>query len=456
MRRFSKKQDLTKDWTEGSITRNLLMLSWPIIISQSLNMVGPTVDMIWVGKLGSASIAGVGIAGTAVMLLMATMMGIAQGARAIVARFVGRRDTEGANHVAMQGFVICGFYSIVMASIGIIFSETILTMMGVEADVVAQGTAYMRIMFVGATARSFRMMGEGVMQSSGDAVTPMKISILFRIVHVIICPFLIFGWWVFPRMGVSGAAIVNVVSQSLGLAIGIWVLFHGGTRIRLTLKNFGVDFSIIWRIIKIGVPVSVMGIQRGASQLILMVFMVPFGTIAIAAHILLNRVEMLLAMVSMGMGISAGVLAGQSLGAEKPLRAEKSGWLAIGLAEGLMFICSVVIFIWPEMIVKIFNTEPELIKTGSVFLRVGVAGFLMMGFGPTFMHILSGVGDTFAPMLIAILSTWCVLIPMVVILPKFMDLGALGIRWAIVISVFASAVTYTIYFKKGRWKLKEL
>ncbi|MFC1863998.1 MATE family efflux transporter [Thermodesulfobacteriota bacterium] len=419
-------------------------------------MMGPTIDMIWVGKLGSAAIAGVGIAGTAVMLMMAAMMGLAQGTRAIVARFVGRGDTEGANHVAMQGFIISALYSIFMVSIGIFFSEAILTIIGVEADVVAEGAAYMRIMFIGATARSFRMVSEGVMQSSGDALTPMKISILLRIVHVIICPFLIFGWLAFPRMGTSGAAMANVISHGMGLVIALWILFHGGTRIRLTLRNFGVDFNMIWRIVKIGIPAAVMGMQRGASQLILMLFMVPFGTTAVAAHTVFNRVEMLLAMVCMGMGISAGVLAGQNLGAKKPIRAEKTGWLAIGLAEGLMVICAGAILVWPEMIIKIFNTEPEFIKTGSVFLRIGAVGFLMMGFGPTFMHVLSGVGDTFPPMLIAILTTWGVLIPLAVILPRITNLGVYGVRWAIVASLFVSAVAYITYFKMGKWKLKKV
>lgn len=454
MSRFTSKQTPQKDWTEGNITRNLLMLSWPIIINQSLNMIGPTIDMIWVGKLGSASIAGVGIAGSAVMLLMAAMMGLAQGTRAIVARYVGRRDAEGANHVAMQGFIISAAYSIVMVSIGIFFSEAILTIMGVEADVVTEGASYMRIMFIGAIARSFRMMGEGVMQSSGDAMTPMNISILFRIVHVIICPFLIFGWWIFPYMGTSGAAMANVISHGMGLVVAMWILFHGGTRIRLTLKNLHVDFNMIWRIIKIGVPAAVMGMQRGASQLILMLFMVPFGTTAVAAHTVLHRVEMLLAMVAMGMGIAAGVLAGQNLGANKPDRAEKTGWLAIGFAECLMVVCAVLIFVWPEMIVKIFNSEPELIKTGSAFLRIGAAGFLMMGFGPTFMHIFSGVGDTFPPMLFSIVTTWGVLIPLAVILPRITNLGVYGVRWAIVASLFTSAVASLIYFKTGRWKKK--
>jgi len=97
---------LNRDWTQGSVIGNLWSLAWPMMITQSLTVIGPTVDMIWVGKLGAASVAGVGIAGMAVMVVNALKMGLFTGLRAMVARFVGAGDTRGANHVAQQAFVI--------------------------------------------------------------------------------------------------------------------------------------------------------------------------------------------------------------------------------------------------------------------------------------------------------------------------------------------------------------
>ena len=163
-----RRAALEKDWTKGSIPGNLWSLSLPIVISSSLNVLGPVIDMVWVGKLGAASIAGVGIASMAVMLVTAARMSLAVGTRAMIARFMGAGDSSSANHVAQQAFVISGSYVIVMAAIGIFLAEPILNMMGVEADVVSEGTAYMRIMFVGSVAMSFRMMAEGIMQASGD------------------------------------------------------------------------------------------------------------------------------------------------------------------------------------------------------------------------------------------------------------------------------------------------
>ena len=186
-----------RDWTKGSIVGNLLSLSWPMIVSNALNMMGPTIDMIWVGRLGAVAIAGVGISGMLVGLVNSARRGLSTGVRAMVARFVGAHDEEAANHVAQQALVISFSFAAVLAAIGIFFAEPILVLMGLEADVVAAGAAYMRIMFVGSLFMSLRIMGETIMESSGDAVTPMRVAMFFRFLHVALCPFLIFGWWIF-------------------------------------------------------------------------------------------------------------------------------------------------------------------------------------------------------------------------------------------------------------------
>jgi len=178
-----------RDWTKGSTARNLLSLSWPMIINESLWAIGFTIDMIWVGKLGAAPIAGVGVAGIIMMVMMTAMFGLSMGTRAIIARFVGAGDAIGANHVSRQAFVITGIYAIVVASIGVLFTEPIFNLFGLNPDVVSEGVAYLRIQFVGLVAMSFWVIAEGIMYASGDGLTPMKITIVARIVHAVLVPF---------------------------------------------------------------------------------------------------------------------------------------------------------------------------------------------------------------------------------------------------------------------------
>ena len=165
---------------------------------------------------------------------------------------------------------------------------------------------------------------------------------------------------------------------------------------------------------------------------------------------------MFLHMPAMGFGQGSGVLAGQNLGAGKPERAERSGWIAAGLAEGLMLVFSVVVLLWAENIIRLFNSEPEVVAMSALFLRIAAAGFILFGFYFVLQHGISGAGDTLPPMLITLLNFWMLQIPLAYLLPKYTNLGVLGVRWAIAIGVIVASVAYAVYFKIGRWKLKKV
>jgi putative MATE family efflux protein len=257
-------------------------------------------------------------------------------------------------------------------------------------------------------------------------------------------------------MGVSGAALTSVISQGIGGVISLWFLMTDRTRLRLTFKNFRLDGDIIWRMIKIGIPASINGVERSFSQLILIRIMATFGTVAMAGHTLGQRVEMFMFMPAMGFGQAAGVLAGQNLGADEPERAEKTAWLGSFLIESIMVIGSVVVWFWAEDMVRIFNSEPGLVTLTSTFLRISIASMLMMGFMVSLMQCLMGIGDTLPPMLVSMLGFWLVQLPLAYFLPKITDLGVYGVRWALVAGMAAQAVAFMIYFRTGKWKRKKV
>jgi len=475
-----------RDWTQGSIFGNLLKLSWPMVITSTLMMLGPTIDMIWVGKLGSASVAGVGVAGIAVQITMGAMMGLVMGMRALIARFVGARDPDSANLVAQQGFIVSGGFALLVALVGIFFAERILGIFGLEPDVMTEGVPYLRIQFVGMAAVSFRFMVEGVMQASGDAVTPMVTATIYRLVHVTLSPFFIFGLWIFPQLGVRGAAVTSIISYSLGVVLGLWFLGRGRalvfigragqdeagrqtgsrffwwiprnrpSRLRLSFRNFRFDTDIIWRIVKIGIPAMISGMQRTASQFVLMIFVSPFGTFAVAAHSIVQRVEMVLFIPGMAFGQAAGVLAGQNLGANKPDRAERSAWISLMMSEGFLISCALLLLLIPAQIISIFNSESGLLDVAVTYVRIAVAGYLVMGFTSTLMNVLSGSGDTVPPMIFSLITAWVVQVPLAFFLPKVGDLGVFGVRWAMSAGFIVSSVLYLVYFRTGRWKRKRV
>lgn len=284
----------------------------------------------------------------------------------------------------------------------------------------------------------------------------MWIAVFYRLSHIALCPFFVFGWWLFPRMEASGAAMTSVFTQGLGAAIGLWFLFSGRTRLRLTLRNFSIDPNIIWRLVKISLPASVSSMERTLGNLALMWFITPFGTLAVAAHSVLQRVEGFLWAPSQALGQGAGVLAGQNLGARQPERAERTGWLAASFLSGVMLITLLSTFLWADMIIHIFSSAPDLVELGTAFLRIACAGFLAMAVGAVFQQCINTAGDTLVSMLVMLLNMWLIQVPLAFYLPRITGLGVLGVRWAIVGGQVTSTIAYTIYFGLGRWKRKKV
>jgi putative MATE family efflux protein len=447
---------LRQDWTQGSILKNLLLLSWPMTITQTLMSLGPTIDMVWVGKLGDVAVAGVGVSGVVVQLAQGVMMGLTTGMRALISRAIGAKDVQTAHRVAQHAVIVSAAYAILMALIGHFFGEKIVSFITSDPEIISVGTMYLRIEFIGGATITFRMMMDAIMQASGDSVNPMWIATVYRLFHIALCPFLIFGWWIFPELGVRGAAYTSIIAQSLGVILGLRVLFGARSRLNLSFKGFHFDISIIWRIIRIGFPASIAGIQRNLNQFILQVFVAPFGAAVLAAHVITQRLEMFIFMPAMSFGMGAGVLVGQNLGAKKPERAEKSAWLAVGLVEAFVVAVSLVMFIWTGQVVRLFNNDPAMDATATQFIHIAVAGWALMGFMFVLMNCLQSAGDTLPTMFISIITTWVITIPLAYFLPRYTGWGVIGIRWAMTTSAIVGALANLIYFRTGRWKTRKV
>jgi putative MATE family efflux protein len=445
-----------RDWTKGSIFGNLMALSWPMLVSSSLNMLGPTIDMIWIGKLGAASIAGVGVSAIAIMVVNSLMTGLFAGTAALVARFMGAHDVPNANRAAQQAFVIGFVYSVILAMVGIFLADRILMVLGVAPDVVAQGAAYMRVQLVGIVTMGAIMAGQSIMNASGDTRTPMKISLTYRLMHIALSPCLIFGIWIFPKLGVTGAALSNVISQSVGGALAMWILFSGKTRIKLTLNGFSLDRNIVWRTLKIGFPASITAVERSFSDLVLVRFIIPFGTVAVAAHSVAQRIDQFVQMPCGALGQSAGVLAGQNLGARQPERASRTGWIAAGLSVAFTVACSIAIWFFAENMLSIFTTQSSVVGIASTFLRIQIAGYIFWGAVIALSMCLNGAGDTLITMVTNLTAMWGFAITLAFILSRFTPLGVNGIRWAMVAGIMVRMAIYGIYFKSGRWLRRQV
>jgi len=452
----ARKAAFVRDWTKGSIIRNLFGLSWPITSSFGLYMVGSLVDMLWVSRLGSAAIAAVGAAGMALWLGLSAVMCLTVGTRALIARFIGAGDNDAAADVARQALLVAGAYGLLVAAGSAVFAAPIIRLFGVEETVVAEGALYLRIASFSALSSSIWMVLEATMQASGDVVRPMLMTISSKVVHMCIEPLLIFGWAFFPAMGIGGAAVTIAVTETVGMAAGLFIMLTGRTRLRLSLRGLSIDLKTMWRIIRIGIPALLMNVQFNFASVLFMRIIAPFGTLAVAAQSLYLRVEQIVLAPMMGFGLAAAVLVGQNLGARQPQRAERSGWMAVSLAEGVMVTLSAVAIIFAPQIVGLFDAEPGLVKIAVPFLRIAAAGYVLPAAANILQNCCNGAGDTLPPTLGTLFTTWAVQIPFALWLPHVGGLGVLGIRWAMVAGWAVSAAIFVVYFKLGRWKRKRV
>ena len=144
------------------------------------------------------------------------------------------------------------------------------------------------------------------------------------------------------------------------------------------------------------------------------------------------------------------------IGAGQPDRAEKTGWLALGIGMIILVLVSTAMLLWSRYIIMVFTSEPDLVDLASQFVRIAAVGFMVFACIGILLGFLSGVGDTLPAMIIEIGHMWLLMVPLAYLIPRFTNMGVYGIRWAMVIGVFVGASAMLAYFITGRWKLKRV
>jgi putative MATE family efflux protein len=365
-----------RDLTQGSVPRNLWFLAWPQMISGSMQTVDTIWDLLLAGRgFGVRGIAGIGAAQSWSQVFSTARQGLDTSTRAMVSRAVGAGDLSLANHVALQAFALSGTISLAMALIGIVFTEFLLRLLGLSEGVIAQGANYMRWQFVASATMAFMFMGSSVLQAAGDTMTPMKAQIVTRIFHFALSPLLMFGWGIFPEMGLAGAAIANAVSQLAGVGMNFFALFTGTSRLHLTFRGYYTDWPLLWQMARIGAPSSVTAMERSLSQLILVGLVTPFGDVALASYSLVSRVQMITNLGSMGVGQASGIMVGQNLGAKKPERAKSAVVWAIAYISAVKLVVVGLLLAFPVLFLSIFSKDVELINTARFWLYIQGVGF---------------------------------------------------------------------------------
>ncbi|UCB57211.1 MAG: MATE family efflux transporter [Candidatus Omnitrophota bacterium] len=434
--------------TEGNTIKNIWVLAFPIMLGNILQTAFNVVDMIWVGRLGEAAIASVAMSGGVLLVIITLVIGVSAATHSLIARFTGAGNQQAAENVAMQSLIVGTVLSVILAAAGLIFARPILGLLGAKAQVLELGTDYLKIILMGGVAMVYLFLICAIFRARGDAVTPMLIMIGATVLNVILDPLMIFGIG-FPFMGVKGAALATVVSRGLAAFLGLYILFRGSSTLRLSLVKLRADIKSIGNIIKLGFPNSIQMALRSIAGLVLMAIVAQYGTYALAAYGIGLRIFSVVLMPGFALATSAATLVGQNLGAKKLLRANTCARQAAGFNSLLMGLVGVVFFVFSAQLIALFNTNPDVVKLGTEYLKITSFGYVFVAQGLVLGRSLVGAGDSLSPMLISVVTLLGIQLPLAVILPDYLKIGINGVWWAILISSVLQGILTHFWFNLG-------
>ena len=451
-RRTRRSAYATRDLTTGGVRRNLWFIAWPQMVAGVFNASDQLADIFWAAKVaGFSAIGGIGVAQAYGHLIMMARMGLDVGMQAVIARAVGARRLDLASHAMLQAFTLTFLLSLLLTIFGVLFAPFLLRIVGVSETVVDVAVFYLQFQFVSSGVQSFRQTTGAALQASGDTFTHMKSTIVSRVLHLIVSPFLIFGWFGVPEMGIAGAAAANAAAQVVGVVWNLHALSSGSSRLRLSLLDYRVDLPLMWRIIKIGAPATVTQMERGLSEMVLIRLVSPFGDLALAAYSLTRRLERLTNIGSQGMGRASGILVAQNLGAEQPARARSTVKWAVAYVMAIRGSAGILLIVFPAFFIGLFSNEPEFVETAVVWLRIQAVAGTLLGGGQVLQQSFNIAGDTLAPMLVTFMSMWVMEVPLAFVLSRWTSAEALGIAIAIAVAMLIRFALYGGYYFTGRW-----
>lgn len=435
------------DFTTGSIRKAIFLLAIPMILEMCMESVFAVVDIFFVGKLGPHAAATVGLTESFLTIVYSVAIGLSMAATAMVARRVGEKNSDGAAKAGAQAALLSFIITILISIIGFFFAENILALMGADEKIIALGSGYTRIMLTGNVVIMLLFLINGIFRGAGDAAIAMRSLWLANICNIILCPILI------HRYGLPGAAMATTTGRGIGVCYQIYHLFKGKGIIKIHLHHFVPDLTVLKSIFSIASTATLQFLIGSASWIAMARIISGFGSDAMAGYTIAIRLLIFFLMPAWGLSNAAATLVGQNLGAKQPERAEASVWQTAKYNAIFMGIVSLLFIIGAEFFVSLINTEPAVVKTAVLALRIVSFGYIFYGVGMVMINAFNGAGDSKTPTWINLFWFWIFQIPFAYVLANVLKMGPTGVFIAIVVTETCITITSVILFKKGKWKL---
>lgn len=445
-----------QDFTSGSMRRAIFLLAVPMVLEMLMESTFAVFDIYFVTKLGPDAIATVGLTESLITIVYAIGVGLSMATTALVSRRIGEKDPEKAARAAFQSIITGLAVSLLIAIPGMIFAKDLMRMMGANDTIVNEMSSYTSIMLGGNAVIMMLFIINAVFRSSGDAAISFRVLVIANLLNIILDPLLIFGIGPFPELGITGAAIATNTGRGLAVLYQLYLLFYGKGRVRLSAKNIAIRMETIRQVLKLSAGGIGQYLIATSSWIGLYRIISEFGSEALAGYTIAIRIVIFALMPAWGISNAASTLVGQNLGAGKPDRAEKSVWVVSRINMFYMGLVSILLVLLPGMFIGIFAEDTGFAESGVVALRTVSYGLIFYGLGMVVVQSFNGAGDTITPTKINFVIFWLIEIPLAYILAMMTGMGEQGVYYSIIIAESLMTLAAVYYFRKGKWKLKQV
>ena len=395
------EQTKTTMMTEGSVVKNILFFSVPLILGNLLQQLYNTVDSIIVGNyVGSNALAAIGSSTSLVYLLIAFSQGVSVGAGVVISQRLGQKNNEGVQtsvHTALALAVILG---IILTVGGILFSKEILLWMNTPEEVLTDAVTYLRLYSAGMVFNVVYNMAAGILNAAGNSRRSLGYLAIASVTNLILDLVFIVGM----KMGIAGAAIATNIGQIVSCVLAIWFLVRTQTDYKVCLSKIKIHKATAGLIIKIGLPTGFQNMVISLSNILVQSSVNSFGANAMAGFGAYMKVDGFNVLPVTSFGMAATTFVGQNYGAGKLERVKRGMWMTLGIGILYTITTGILLLTFSETIMHLFSNDAAVIAYGQQAMRFFCPFYWVLSILHALSGTVRGTGKSIPPMIVLLVS----------------------------------------------------
>jgi len=433
-------------------TKNIFLLALPAVLEMSLNTLVGMADTIMISRfIGKEALAAVGFANQIIFTLIFVFSAFNAGATAMVSRSYGEGNKQRMNKIMNENLTLNLILGITVTLFTFFFADLILNVYDITAIVKDYGTTYLKYIAIGQLFMFISFAAAAALRGAGDTKTPMYITGIANILNIIGNYILITGFWIFPELGIAGAAISTTFARFIAAALYLALFTSNKGILKLHPSWMKISSKIFKPLINLSYAAGIEQLFMQAAFFVNGIFISQLDTTAEASFRILLNIESLSFMPAIGIAIAATTLVGKHLGENNAEESLKSGLTAAVMGAIIGTTLALVYLIFPVFALKIFTTEVGVINYSVPILKIVALNQALLAFVVIMVGALRGAGDTKGAMYITIIRLWLIFIPLSYYLIVVSDYGVAGVWIAEIISFLIVALIVVRRFIKMEW-----